>query len=89
LITLARQIRTFILQLGIASTFGGMQTPQRLSITISGKALATSKEQTLVSLFFLFQALEPSSRLSLELNPTRRSTELQSVVFSSALVLTS
>jgi hypothetical protein len=55
---LARQIQKFILQLETTSPFGGMQTPRRLSITTSEKALATSKERSLVSLFFLFLVLE-------------------------------
>jgi hypothetical protein len=59
LITMARQIRTFILQLRIRSPFGGMQTPQWLSISTSGRALAISKEWSLVLLFFLFLVLEP------------------------------
>jgi hypothetical protein len=59
LITLARQIRMFILQLGTVSPFDGMQMPRRLSIATSRRALATSKERSLVSLFFLFLVLEP------------------------------
>jgi hypothetical protein len=50
---------TFILQLRTASPFGGMQTPRWLSIAISRRALATSKERSLVSLFFLSLVLEP------------------------------
>ena len=89
LIALAHQIWTFILLLGTIRPFGGIQTPRQLSITISGRALATSREWSLMSLFFLSLALEPSSCLSLELNSTRRSTKLLSAIFLSALVLTS
>jgi hypothetical protein len=45
--------------LGLPSPFSGMQTPRQLSIATSGRALATSKERSLVSLFFLFLVLEP------------------------------
>jgi hypothetical protein len=58
---LALQIWTFIRQLRIASLFGGMQTPQQLSIATSGRVIATSgrvlatlKEWSLISLFFFF-----------------------------------
>ena len=59
LITLACQIWTFILQLGTASRFSIMQTPQWLSIATSRRAHATSRERSLVSLFFIFLILEP------------------------------
>ena len=87
LITPARPIQTFILQLGIVSAFGGMQMPQQLSIATSGRARVTSKERFLVSLFFLSLVLEPLSCLSLEKIPTKRSTELLSAISPSILVL--
>ena len=83
---LTRQIQAFILQLGTTSLFGKMQTLQRLSITTSQRVLATSKVQSLVSLFFLSLVLELESHLSLEFNPTRRSTKLLSTIYPSALV---
>jgi hypothetical protein len=86
LITLACPIRTIILQLR-TSLFGGMQIPRWLSIATCRRALATSKEQSLVSLFFLSMVLEAQSCLSPEFNPTRRYTKLLSAIFPSVLVL--
>jgi hypothetical protein len=89
LITLARQVQKFILQLGTTSLFGGMQMPRRLSIATSGRVLVTSKERSLVSLFFLSLVLEPESCLNPDFNPTRRSTKLLLAIFWSALIMIS